>query len=295
MTAFVLISIYCGMAIFVIGCLWRIRQYASVPRHLRWELYPVPHEPESRAAYGGSYFEESEWWTKPRRKNRIGEMRAMFEEIFLLKTVWQANRALWWRSQLFHSGLFLVLASVGLCAIAQFSPVELLGATLGYLGLCIILVGATALLWRRVVDRDLRDYTYTADIVHLVFIVLASVLMIAGGLSSHSPTLGRMIRAVLRFDTGLYVPPVLAAALFTCSTLLAYIPFSRMAHFIGKYFAYHGVRWDDAPNRGGRVSVIWAANLEFRPNWPAEHIGANGRKSWADIAAENPTVPGESL
>ena len=300
MTAFVLISMYCGMAIFVIGCVWRIRRYASLPRHLRWELYPVPHEPAKRAAYGGSYFEETEWWTKPRCRNRIGETWAMFEEIFLLKTVRQSNRALWWRSQLFHSGLFLVIASLG-CGMLELilrgrwlTYAALFGRTVGYIGLLAILAGAGALLWRRVSDPDLRDYTHAADIAHLILILLAAGLVIAGALPPRAPGAGQIIRAVVLFDTGLNLPPLLAGALFLCAALFAYIPFSRMAHFIGKYFAYHAVRWDDAPNRGGRLSAALAANREFRPNWSAEHIGANGRESWVEIASENPAAAGAS-
>ena len=33
--------------------------------------------------------------------------------------------------------------------------------------------------------------------------------------------------------------------------LAAYIPFTHMSHFVGKYFTYHAVRWDDAANRRG--------------------------------------------
>ncbi|UCC59921.1 MAG: nitrate reductase, partial [Dehalococcoidia bacterium] len=46
---------------------YRSIKYALMPVHLRWELYPVPHEEGSK--YGGSYLEELEWWTKPRRRS----------------------------------------------------------------------------------------------------------------------------------------------------------------------------------------------------------------------------------
>ncbi len=34
-----------------------------MPIHLRWELYPVPHE-AGKAEYGGGYLEETSWWSK---------------------------------------------------------------------------------------------------------------------------------------------------------------------------------------------------------------------------------------
>jgi hypothetical protein len=48
---------------------------------LRWELYPVPHEAPERAEHGGSYFEESDWWTKKRKFNLGGELAAMLPEM----------------------------------------------------------------------------------------------------------------------------------------------------------------------------------------------------------------------
>src|SRR5512142_2835828 len=113
MTALLLIATYCALVTFATGCLRRARQYAKLPVHLRWELYPVPHETSPRAAHGGSYFEESEWWTKPRRVNRTGELAVMAREILLLETVRKAKPSLWWRSQIFHSGVFLVIMAIG--------------------------------------------------------------------------------------------------------------------------------------------------------------------------------------
>jgi hypothetical protein len=52
MTTLLYLAMYCALATFVIGCLRRARQYAKLPVHLRWELYPVPHEEPSRVAHG---------------------------------------------------------------------------------------------------------------------------------------------------------------------------------------------------------------------------------------------------
>ena len=35
------------------------------------------------------------------------------------------------------------------------------------------------------------------------------------------------------------------------SLLLAYLPLTRMFHFVAKYFLYHDVRWSDEANRRG--------------------------------------------
>jgi len=249
----------------------------------------VPHETSPRAAHGGSYFEESEWWTKPRRVNRTGEVAVMAREILLLETVRKAKPSLWWRSQIFHSGVFLVLAAICcdyLTAVA--APMGILGHITGYLGLLLILAGSLALLWRRIADSELGDYTHAADFAQLVALTIAALLLLAGSLRPDAPSVRQFSRAAIFFDTNLQVPALLAAGILVTAALIAYIPFSRMAHFIGKYFSYHAVRWDDAPNRGGKLSRVLANNLALKPTWAASHIVADGTKTWAEIAAENP-------
>jgi hypothetical protein len=62
-----------------------------------------------------------------------------------------------------------------------------------------------------------------------------------------------------------------------------------MSHFIGKYFTWHSVRWDDKRNeRGGTMESKMAAALNYRPTWAAPHIDADGKKNWAEIATSNP-------
>ena len=74
------------------------------------------------------------------------------------------------------------------------------------------------------------------------------------------------------------------------SLLVAYIPFTHMAHFIAKYFTWHAVRWDDRRNeRGSAMEGKVAASLDYKPTWSAPHVGADGQRTWAEIATTNPT------
>ena len=89
--------------------------------HVRWELYPVPHE-KGKADHGGSFLEDVDWWTKPIPKSKTSELMAMGEEIILLKGVFESNKPLWIWTLPFHLGLYLIVISVGLLvvgAIAQ--------------------------------------------------------------------------------------------------------------------------------------------------------------------------------
>jgi nitrate reductase gamma subunit len=67
--------------------------------------------------------------------------------------------------------------------------------------------------------------------------------------------------------------------------LLAYIPMTHMSHFVGKFFAYHSIRWNDEPNlKGGPQEAAIVANLMQKVTWAAPHIQSNGEKNWVEVA-----------
>ena len=304
MTVAVYAAVYAGLLIFLLGCVRRIMQYARTPIHLRWELYPVPHEEPGRAAHGGSYFEETAWSTKPQHFSLAGELRAMIPEMVLLKGLWEFNRPLWYASFLFHFGLYLAIASAALvafgAALGALSP-ALAGGALGFVlaevyrlaglvGTTIAIVGAAALLVRRTTSRALKNYTTAADLFNLLAFILTFGLLAAGYVARPPGASVRgLVRGLASFDTGVIVGRLFGVGLILAAILAAYIPFTHMAHFIAKYFTYHAVRWDDRVNtRGGAIETAVAEYLTYRPTWAAAHLGANGEKTWADIVNTNP-------
>ncbi|MBZ5569613.1 MAG: respiratory nitrate reductase subunit gamma [Acidobacteriia bacterium] len=301
MTIAVYLGIYLSLLIFLAGCLLRVVRYARAPIHLRWELYPVPHENPERAAYGGSSFETSNRSTRPPHFNWRGELRATLPEIAFLRGLWEFNRRLWYASFLFHAGLYLTIAT-GLLIAA--------GASLGgpshasfvfwmrglyhataYAGVVMTLSGAVALLFHRLTDPELKNYTSAADIFNLHFFILTYGLVAAGYLvrGPGTASASAVLRGLATFDTSLVLSTGFAVGLMLASALVAYIPFTHMAHFIAKYFTYHAVRWDDRENlRGGPIEAKLAKQLAYQPTWAAAHIGADGHRTWAEIAAMRP-------
>ena len=305
MTAVVYIVIYLGILCFVIASFVRARHYASQPLHLRWELYPVPHEDPERVGHGGSYFEDVDWWTKPPKFYRVSELKFMLPEMIFLKGLWEFNRPLWFRSFPFHFGLyllmgavFLVAVSAALAALAPGLMAGLLGAVLaglftlcGALGALLAVVGAFGLLLRRLRDPALRNYTAPGDIFNLLFFLIAFGLLAVGYLlrGPDAPGVLAMTTGLVTFDTSMRIPGVMAAGLILTALLTAYIPMTHMAHFIAKYFTYHSIRWDDMPlSRAADLQKKFAEYLTYKPHWSAPHIQANGSKTWADIATTNP-------
>ena len=117
MTILISMIAYCGIAIFLVAVVARFMMWSKMPMHVRWELYPVAHEGGKRAAYGGSYLEELNWWEKPREVSLVGEAKVMVPEILFLEALHKNNRQLWNRSFPFHFGLYLVAA----CTISNLS------------------------------------------------------------------------------------------------------------------------------------------------------------------------------
>jgi nitrate reductase gamma subunit len=305
LTITVYLAMYAGLIICLAGCIRRIWLYARTPLHLRWELYPVPHEGPYRAAYGGSYFEAQEWWRKPRVNHRWHEWRVMAEEILLLKSLREFNRLLWLPSFLFHFGLYLAIATAALGALAGISDslfaihtnagitgtLDALVTTSGLAAAVLVIAGACGLLARRIADPVLKNSTKPADLFHLVLFIATSALVI-GGLLMRGPgdaSLAGFVRGTFHFDRGVQVSSWFGAGVILGSVLIAYIPFTHMAHFVAKYFAWHSVRWDDRRNeRGSETEAAIASNLGRKPTWAAKHVGAGGEQSWAEVAGANP-------
>lgn len=297
---------YASMLIFLAACIARIFQYSRVPMHLRWELYPVPHEKPSRVTHGGSYFESINWWTEPSDFSLLGELKFMVLEILFLKSLWEHNRKLWFRSFPFHIGLYLLIATLVLLALGAvlsiFVPASmngLIGVTLKWLymvagtaGLILSILGALGLLIRRLADPELKIYTTKGDIFNLLFFIVTLGVLAAGYLLRpvSAPDMLDIVKGLLTLDTSFEIPGLIAAGLFLTALLIAYIPMTHMSHFIAKYYTYHSVRWDDASNRrGGKMEARIAECLAYRPTWAAEHMKADGKNTWAHIAASNPT------
>lgn len=306
MTVVLYSVITAAAVVFVAASAWRAVWYARHPMHLRWELYPVPHEKPARAAHGGSYFEAGEWWREQPHANRIGEWAFMAREIVFLHALHAHNRPLWYRSFPFHFGLYLLIAATaGLLVDAAWlaaTGAAMAGAigtvvhaaivVAGAAGLALTMTGAAALFVYRRSNPALRTSTTPGDLFNLVFFAAALGLVAAGMLMAPagSPGVGAVASGLLSWDLTLRVPGLLTSGLLLSALLVAYIPLTHMSHFIGKYFTYHAVRWDDRPMAGNRqIAAALAESLTYRSRWSAGHVAAGKTATWADVVAADPT------
>jgi len=307
MTTLAYVVAYLGIVFFVIACIARFLMWAKMPMHVRWELYPVAHEGGGKAEYGGSYLEESEWWSKKRQVSLWGELKVMLPEIFFLVALREHNKKLWTRSFPFHFGIYLVGAATALMLFAGLivgygpdsigNPVaQLMGWVLPVLagaGLVLGILGAVGLVLRRLA-RELSDYTAPADLFNLIFFIVAfGVALVTFVVFDRDFSMvGSFVTNLVTFN----LAPIndgtaglmLVLSVVLLAVLVAYIPTTHMSHFIGKYFAYHSIRWQDDPNLpGGKQEKIIQELLSRPVTWSAPHIGADGKKSWLDVTLED--------
>lgn len=288
---------YLCVLVFFVGIILRAVKYARAPMHLRWELYPVPHE--KGRAHGGSYLEESEWWTHPRETDLVAEIGAMLEEMLLIRSLWHRNRPQWYASFPFHIGLYMLTGFIVLLALgagleqplgsasAAWSFLQGLTVVVGVVGLISATVGAVLLLWRRLADPVLRAASSSSDYFNLIFL-LAVFLSAWFAWMTVDPTFGLLrgyLRGFLTLSPAATGYKAIAWEVAVASLFMIYLPFTHMTHFVAKYFTYHQVRWDDVPNLGdANTQAKMMANLSRPVGWSAPHIQSD--KSWAEAATE---------
>ena len=300
---------YLALGAFVIAVIVRFAMWAKMPMHLRWELYPVAHEAK-KVHYGGSYLEESEWWKKPREVSLWGELKVMIPEILFLVALKEHNPILWRRSFPFHFGLYLVIACTLIMIVsgvfAALWPAILTGSIgtflqyaiiiSGVAGLCLGILGALGLLHQRLVNPELRDLTAGADIFNLVFFIIAfgsallTFALVDQDYSRITFFIQNLVSGGMCAIPGTGMETLLPAiTIVLMGLLVAYIPLTHMSHFVGKYFAYHSIRWNDAPNlAGGKEEETINELLKQPVSWAAPHINSDGKKSWAEVATQIP-------
>ena len=296
---FVQFATYFAVAVGIIAMLAKAFRYIKAPEHFRWELYPVPHE-KGRAEYGGSYLEELDWWSKPRKADHIKELSEMAQEILLLKGVFHNNKKVWVFSFPFHFGMYLCIGWMMLLIIGGLMElgestisaeagglsalVHYLTLICGYAGMVLSGVGALGLLIWRTTDSRQRIYNAPADYINLLlFVVVVTVALIAQ--LSADPgfaVLRGYTQSLVTFSPAVVGSSWLTAEILLVSLMILYIPLTRMSHFVAKYFLYHSIRWNDEPNfRGSKIEKRIIDLLGQKVGWSAPHVQTG--QPWTEV------------
>lgn len=289
--------VYLALLIFLVAIAHRGIRIARTPIHLRWELYPVPHE-KGKAKHGGSMLEEVDWWTKPNKKDHLGELGVMAREILLLKGVWEYNRPLWFGSWTLHFGLYLLIGFAALQVFAGAMVAAGAAGTVAFFAFMVLLrvlalfafllgtIGSVVMFMRRLTDPKLRMYNTASHYFNLLHLGAIFITGLVWYLTEPSFTaqVTLLFTSLLTWSS---LPVLPLAAYFHLAAVLlfiVYLPFTHMTHFFTKYFTYHDVRWEDEPNRpGGKLKGKIKAAVSQPVTWAAPHIQANGKRNWVDL------------
>jgi nitrate reductase gamma subunit len=297
---------YLSIIVMIVGTLYRVIKIARMPLHLRWDLYPVPHE-KGKEHYGGSYYEEIDWWTKPVETSTVNELKEMSKEIFLIQSLFRHNKPLWIFSLPFHTGLYLLIGYMALLvigAILEFTGVSIsataggIGAlvhyatvALGKIGFILGAVGTFGLLLSRMFNPDLRKMSIRTDYFNLVLLmaVFVSGIICWATVDKDFAIARAFTGSLITFSATGSLPAAVAWHELLAGLFFIYLPFTHMTHFVGKYFTYHKVRWEDHPNiRGGKIEKTIIGTLGYKIKWSASHIktGATWAEAATDIASK---------
>ena len=300
---FLQILTYLSGLVFVIAFAAKLLKYATMPMHVRWELYPIPHEGK---AWGGSFYEEVDHWKKTRHKDHMAQYRFMVPEVLFIKALHEDNKSLWYWSFPFHMGLYLSIGGLAFLAIgavlqilgmvpqnsALASLFQSLTIVLAVPGYVLGTIGILGLIVKRKTDSGLADVTAPIDFMNLIWLGLLFVtgfivwLQDPGFVVSRAYFVSLLTFSPMKEPMGL----IHVINLLVFIGFWAYFPFTHMTHMVSKYFMWDKVKWDDDPNRGdpGMDSKI-KKYLAYPVTWSAEHVDAQGgKKNWADVATSNP-------
>lgn len=298
--------IYFAVVVFLVKTLATVRKYHHMPRHLRWDLYPVPHqEPE------GSKYQKVDFANLPPHVSLLHELKAMSQEMLFIKKAFVNNPKVWWGSFPLHAGLYLgalwlVMLLVGGVLemggqeVTANSPsavaavVYYLTEVAGVLGFVAGFLGSLILLWRRITDEALRDISDRVSYLNLgLLLLLFGTGLLAWWLVDPSFQVIRFHAAsLLLLNPSKVAAPLVILEMFAFCLFLLYLPFSRMMHFVGKYFFYHNIMWDDALMKpGSLMEKDIAAYLQYEVTWAAPHIRQKG--SWVKQVTAGPPKEGE--
>ncbi|HZK56292.1 MAG TPA: respiratory nitrate reductase subunit gamma [Desulfosporosinus sp.] len=281
---------YLSILLFVGISVYKAYKFAKMPLHGRMELYPVPKE--KGFEHGGSFYEEVAWWSKPHEVSHFREIMEMMKEILFIKKLFENQRPFWWISYALHLGIYFLMAWTMLLVVGAASELNgiivasdgpsiwglliyYLTVATGILGLILATLGSALLFLRRLFDSTLKKYTTPQEYFNLLLLFAALFSGIITWGSDLSFTTAREVTANLVTFTNFDATGMQTINIILVGIMLTYIPISKMSHYVGKYFTFHTVLWDNSPNiKGSAVEQKVKKATSYRPttSWSAPHI-----------------------
>lgn len=204
---------YIAVGLFLAGTGWRFAQWLTLPAHVKWTLHPVP-------------------------AGLVGQLKYMLKEIFTFETLYRFNRPLWIGTFCMHMAmlgavLFLILNLIGW---SKGFPVRYC--------LWLLAISVIYIIWLRIQDGNLRVLSSFEEYFNLAFLAAVATSGLLASTPHASSSSRSYLLGLLTFKPG--ATPLAwdqLLAVFLCGLFLIYLPWSKMVHYISKYFTYHHINW----------------------------------------------------
>lgn len=286
---------YIAVIVFLSVTIYKVRSYQEMPRHLRWDLYPIPH-----LGVEGSKYQKIDFHNKAPVFSKADEGKYLGMEMLFIKKAFVNNRKLWIGSWPLHVGIYLGAFWIALLlvggvmeisgiAVGMATPVSLgwivkqMTIVVGVTAFSAGLLGTLILIWLRYTDEELR---YIADFVtyinlYLMLLVFGTGFMAWFTVDPFFNVIRLHTESLLTFSGASMNSSPIVFEMMAFGVFLCYLPFSRMMHFAAKYFFYHNIMWDDEGMKpGSKLEQDINASLKYQLQWEASHISSGG--SWVD-------------
>jgi nitrate reductase gamma subunit len=294
------IATYFGYIFIIFMYSIKLKKYLRLPLHLRSEVYPVI--PGDQTSKERSYYEDPDWWTRPRRHHLLQRVWFLFSDYFLLREYFRRDKIYWLFLYPWHIGFIMIITFHIFCFFGALAsllgiPVTygspsifgnvIYGLTLatGVVSFISGLFGSIGILIKRLTDKGLRNYASPQN--YFTYILLLAVFL--SGL--YSWYFDPVFSVYRNFWKGLItfkpidVEPATASHILLFALLLIYLPFTRSLHYITRLFAFLLIRWDDKPNlRGSSLEKKVEEMLNLRISWNGPHIKPD--LTWKELASE---------
>ncbi len=217
---------YTAFAIFIVGVAWRIILYAKTPMCVKIPITPAP-------------------------KTSTGAFFRLMGEVLFFKTLFKSDKKLWLAGYVFHVSLAMVMAQHLLRHYvydfshghppAWYNTLIPIGVFFGVL----MFISLAYLLLRRIFIDRVRFVSIFAD---YFILILLMAITVAGLSEILCQPADQLEKAVLQLDiffnkllmfSPVNIPtnPYFLVHYTLVLILIAYIPFSKIMHFVGIFFS----------------------------------------------------------
>ncbi|MEM2727383.1 MAG: hypothetical protein QXV61_03895 [Archaeoglobaceae archaeon] len=274
--------LYASVLVFFSGVIYKFLKLLN-RLHLRCDLYPIPHNSKP---YGGSYYEEIDWWEKEMKKSSFGTLKSFLSIFLINRKKMSLQQRHWFATFLFHLGIFLHVLWIFILGIfVLFESISIsmvvnlnwIFSFFGIIGMLLMFLLALYLTIRKL-KAPIRYYVPPEDYIILIFVCIISASGILAFLEVDRNHVLEVLRSLILVSEVPTLSFFETIHILAFSLLILILPFTRITHYIAVWFA-HLVIWDDrlADQLEPELGKILKS---YRVKWNAKHL--NPDLSWEE-------------